>query len=216
MTEFYVLQDSHDIEKTTTAFHPVARKSAPGPKCQTCGEFVGSLRWLPPHRVELELMGLAFADISFGGPSDFLVSERFKKLYEESHLRGLEGFESVEITKVKIRRVKTYISPPKYFHVTVPRDTARIDDWASGLIREGGPSTCLDCGSTGAIKYDHIVLMEDTWSGNDAFYARGLPGTVLVSNRFAEFYRSNQITGGRLVRAAEYGYDRDDYSWLRK
>ena len=161
-------------------------------------------------------MGRAFADIAFGGASDFLVSERFKNLYNESDLHGLEGFESVEIMKVKMRKSKIKLSPPKYFHVTVPRDTARIDDRASGLIREGGPSTCLDCGSTGAIKYDRIFLMEDTWSGSDAFYARGLPGTILVSNRFAKFYRLNDITGGRLVPALQYSYNRSDYSWTEK
>ena len=215
MAAFYVLQNTDDIEKATTHYHPIDRQSGPSVQCEKCGEDVGPLMWLPPHRAELELFGERFADIAFSGASDLLVSERFKDLFEVSQLRGFRGFEPVEIVKVKFRKQKQKVVPPKYFHVSVPRDSARVDDRLSGLEREE-QSICSDCGSSGAVKYVRISLLEGSWSGVDVFYARGLPGTILVSERFEQWYRLNSITGGMLIPAEMRSYDRNDFSWMTK
>jgi hypothetical protein len=215
MAAFYVFQNTDDIEKWTTHYHPIDGKSGPGAQCENCGLAVGSLTWLPPYRVELELWGESFADVAFSGASDLLISERFKHIYQTARLQGVKGFEPVEIVKVKFRKRKHKAQPPKYFHVSILRDSARVDDQLSGLEREE-PSTCLECGSSGAVKYQRISLVEGTWSGLDVFYARGLPGIILVSNRFEESYRINKITGGVLIPVEIRSYDRNDFSWMEK
>jgi hypothetical protein len=52
---------------------------------------LGSIRWLPPYRVEIETWGEAFGDVVFGRANDLLVSERFAFLWEEARLVGIDG-----------------------------------------------------------------------------------------------------------------------------
>src|SRR5262245_45670349 len=107
------------------------------PRCSSCGQALGALRWRPPHRVELETWGEAFGDIAFGPATDLLVSERFAFLWEQARLVGLDGFDQVEIVKI-VRHARLKDDPPRYFRVDVVRSRAAVDDSASNLEREGG------------------------------------------------------------------------------
>lgn len=211
--EFYVLKNSEAVNQKTTEYFSVRRKYGQAPRCSSCGEYIGSLEWLPPYEAEIKLWGDSFSDIAFGGESDLLVSERFRDLYEAARLTGFKGFDPVKIVKIETNRKNRGLEPPNYFHVAVVLDTASVDDRASGLVREQTP-TCVECRSSGPIKFERLLLQKNSWSGTDVFYARGLPGTILVSARFAEFYKSKNIEGGMIVPAAEYRYDRDNFSWM--
>ena len=188
---------------------PVHRGEAP--RCTSCGGFVGMLPWLPPYRAELEVWGNEYGDIAFAPANELLVSERFATLYRAESLTGLEGFGEVEIHRV-IRRggSKLRRPPPKYYCVHIVRSRAAINQAASEFIHER-PIRCDEC-RVGSIKrWSKIVMEERTWSGEDLFFARGLPGTIMTSERFKEFFGRNRMNNGILVAAAAYSHD--FYPW---
>jgi hypothetical protein len=210
MSKLYVLRNNPIRPETAfdTSFfsvEPVRRGDAP--RCPTCGGPLGSLRWLPPYRVEMETWGETFGDIAFGPGSDLLVSERFAFLWEEAGLVGLDGFDPVEIVKVT-RHARLKDDPPRYFRVEVVRSEAAIDDAASGLNRKAGP-ICPDCRIGGIIDRVRGIALEPSPAPvEDLFVARGLPGTILASERFRAFCARQNILNAVLIPASEYSFGR--------
>jgi len=188
------------------------------PKCSTCGRFIGLLPWLPPYRVELETYGKLFADLASGPSSDVLISEKFRQLVEEHEVTGFEGFDPVEVVRVKKHR-RFSGEPPPYYRVSVVRSQAAIDQVASGFDGYEGPvfRICPVCRSGAAVypkRWQRIILEPGTWSGEDIFVARGLAGTYLVSERFKVLCEENGITNVVLIPAEEYAHD--FYPWEKR
>jgi hypothetical protein len=181
------------------------------PTCASCKEPIGLRPWMPPYRAILEVWGNIYGDIVFDAGEELLVSENFVLLYGKAKLTGLTILGEVEIYKI-IRPKGSYSrSPvPKYYCVRPSRSRALVDIEASGLIYRELP-ICNECNEGFIIRYDRVVLKETTWSGEDIFFARGLPGIILTSERFRDFYESNGINGGQLIPARKYGYD--FYPW---
>ena len=217
---FYVLrnpevEEGQEPQFAVTDFlksDPVNRGS--GLLCPLCHKPVGMLPWLPPYRAELQFWGKEAGDIAFGPGDELLVSERFIQLWRQAGLCGLGGFDKVEVVKTKnCGRKKRGLKPAGNYHVVkMARSRAAIDDAASGLIREGEGRACEECRARGIIKRARrVVLEEETWSGEDVFYARGLSGTIIVSERYRDFHIANRINNGLLIQANEYGFD--SYPW---
>jgi len=180
---------------------------ADAPLCPVCGKPVGMLPWLPPHRVQLEFWANEPGDIAFGTGDDLLLSERFRQMYEQVGLVGLSGFDSVEVVRTKRYGKRKGIKPSgNYYLVRIARSRAAVDDKASELVRPKG-RYCEECGGGDPEWAKRIVLRENTWSGEDIFYARGLPGRIMTSERYRDFHVENKINNGILIDASEYGFD---------
>ena len=207
--KFYVLTNPHGFGRLAVTDFSTAEPVRLGeaPKCPVCGKFIGMLPWLPPHRAELELWSGEFGDIAFGPGNELLVSERFAGVYRDWGLTGLTGFHDVEITRV-LRRSGPRLRkpPPSYYCVGVCRSRAAVDVQASGLGLKA-PWTCEECRSGFIVRSERVVVEEGTWSGEDVFFARGLPGTILTSEHFREFFEANEINNGVLVQAHKYAFD---------
>jgi len=177
------------------------------PRCHVCGKFVGMLPLLPAIRVELEAWGTGWGDIAFGPGDQILVSSKLKNAFVQAKLVGFERFEPVEI--VKTRRRKAGVGdPPEYWLATVVRSRAVLDEHASAVEREGNQTPCSECGLDGVFKrLRRIVLQTDTRPSEDVFFARGLPGTVLVSERFRDLCEANGLANCELVAAEEFTID---------
>ena len=184
----------------------------PAPVCDECGGYIGLLTWLPPFCVELETWDSVFGDIALDAVQTILVSERFQTLWRERALSGLLGFEPVEIAKIKRHkrgRPALETQPPYYF-VTACRSQAAIDAAGSGLVRRDA-QVCPACRlgrDTGMIdRVQRIAIEPGTWKGEDVFIARGLPGTLITTERFKDFCDDNRITGVALTPAEDYHVD---------
>jgi hypothetical protein len=191
---------SHDTEMLEA--DPVILGDAP--RCEVCGLYSGGRPWLPPHRAELTLHGSHWGDFAFRGDGgeDFLISERTAELYREEKLRGLSGFEQVEIARFK----GTDEQPPRYLHVAVGRSQGAVDEQKSSLIRPE-PPTCERCRSAELEAIHGFVLESGSWSGEDVFFVRGLTGVVVVSRRFREFVDRHALTNVRLTPTGSYEWD---------
>jgi len=167
--------------------------------------------------VVLEAWGSRWGDIAFGPGDQILISDKLKKLFAEAGLSGFERLDPVKIVRAK-RRKRGAGDPPEYWLASIKRSGAAIDEAASGLVREEAP-TCAECRAGGIIKRARrIVLKANTWSGEDVFVARGLPGTILVSGRFKRLCEDNDLGNCSLIAAEDFGFDHypQDRSTLRQ
>jgi hypothetical protein len=190
-----------------TDFLPVdGSRTGDAPRCSVCGKPIGMLPLMPPVRVELESWGLRWGDVAFGPGDQILVSDKLTKLFADAGLVGFERLDVVEIAKAK-RRKSGAGEPPGYRLASIQRSRALLDESASGLVRDEAP-VCEECRIGGIIKRaDRIVLQANTWSGEDVFFARGLPGTVLTSERFKHLCEANDLANCSLVAAEDFNFD---------
>lgn len=206
--KIFVLQNPKaERGDAVTDYLPVdGSRMGDAPRCHVCGKFLGMLPLLPPVRVELETWGAQWGDIAFGPGDQVLVSDKLKKLFSEVGLIGFTNVDPVEIVKAK-RRKAGIGDPPEYWLASIVRSRAEVDDLASGLVRDEEP-TCKECRIGGLIKrLDRIILHADSWSGEDVFFARGLPGTVLVSEQFKLLCDANNLTNCSLISAEDFSFD---------
>lgn len=182
------------------------------PRCEACGDYVGSCAWLPPYRIELETWGNEFGDIAILAGTDLLVSTHFKEAWRRTDLKGLSGFEEVEIVKV-IRRRTLIGNPPRYFRAVVSLSRTAID-LAASEFEWDSPPTCTKCLLANLVKrWKRIVIDRRTWTGEDIFIARGLSGTIIVSERFKEFCKVHNVKNACFLPAESFAYD--FYPWER-
>ena len=97
-------------------------------------------------------------------------------------------------------------APPCYYCCGVGHSRAIIDEKASGLVREE-PWTCEECHTTLIMRTSRVALKPGSWSGEDVFFARGFPGTILTSERFRDLCVEKGFVNCNLIPADEYGFD---------
>ena len=205
---FFVLRKPRSVEgKANTTFLPVDGSiTGEAPLCATCGGYVGMLPLLPPIRVELKTLGTEYGDFVFGVGDEILISARAEKILRKSDILGLNRIGPAEIIKVKSRR-KLIESMPKYICYGVCRSRAAVDYNKSGLQHDQS-WYCEDCRLGGnLIQIDRIVIESGSWSGEDVFFARGLPGVILTSNRFVSICKQNILVSSHFVPADEFNYN---------
>lgn len=179
----------------------VDQKTGDYEKCETCGSPISMRKWLPPLKAKLSKP--SYGDFVFGTFTTFLVTERFKKEYEATGLTGIVSFEPVEIVKVNRKRDSSP-ETPSYYYVSIARSKAVIDEKKS-KIRRDGEISCNHCRTGGVIKSLKGIFFEDnTWSGEDIFFPIGLPGTIVVSERFVDFVRDHGFSNINFIPAEEY------------
>lgn len=200
-------------EKYRTEFEyddSVAKGEAP--RCPKCNSFVGMLESVPPYRVHLETWGDGYGDLAFW-MSDFLVTSRFRDGFVNSGLCGLQSFAPTEFLSYKHHGV-ALSDPPDYFR-TIPRiGGARVDAIASEIEWEKGRHpTCELCLSGGGVlkRWKRIVIDESSWDGSDIFYSYGIPGALIVSERFHYWAADKDFRNLAFRRTSEHSHD--FYPW---
>jgi hypothetical protein len=195
---FYVLVHRLEGDADTEYLTSEDANRGGGAFCDVCGLAVGSREWLPPFKVELESWGNRYGDFVFGTSADFLVSPRFKDIYDNERLKGLSGFQPVEIERV-VRHKKLPGMPPAYLRVHVARSETAVDPVASGVEWKDDP-VCPRCLIGRELKRRRrIVIDEQTWTGDDFFFARGLHEEFIASRRFKEVCEANGVTNAVFV-----------------
>lgn len=205
---FLVLQNGGlDEEIDAVEFIPLPGFNVgPADQCPTCGRFLGLMPLLSPIRLELCVWGNRWADIALGNGNDLLISTRFRKAFDEASLIGLSNFRSAEVV-VRAHKANIAAPMPEYQLAQIARSRAAIDELASDLVRDGD-DCCPNCRLGGGVRrLRRIVLEAGTWSGEDIFSARGLPGIYLVTERFREFCLRNNLHGCNFSNCSQFLID---------
>lgn len=209
---FYVLEPEGGLFGTKWAYATVAEPRVyedVGQRCPVCQKTVGPLEWLPPHRIALSsAKSEKWGDFLWGaGLGDLIVSARFKTICEAEGLIGIRRFYlPVEIVRVgKKRKGDLPVTLPIYHSVQIERLGPELDEEASGIVRER--LDCAYCHRGHFTRWERVVIKTSTWSGEDVFFPRGLPGTLVVSERFKRVSEIHRFTNVWLIPAEKYAYD---------
>jgi hypothetical protein len=198
MPDFYVVQPEEVGSLVETRYEEVDPNRGEAPRCPQCGNFVASLPWLPPYRVALELYGAQWGDFAFAGARHPLASSRVVEACRTAKLRELD-FEPVEVVTAK-----GSADPPLSYHrVLFPRWGAVLDEEQSTVLRSR-PLFCDVCMQPAPDAVRGFQIDPATWTGADIFTVRGLGGTILAAERFAELARHHDFTNIRLVPTRSY------------
>lgn len=199
--KFFVMERQRFNDNEYAYGEQVDQKTGDFEKCDICGSAISMRKWLPPLKAKLSKQ--SYGDFVFGTFTTFLVTERFKIEYESSGLTGIKAFEPVEIVKVNRKRDSS-LETPFYYYVSIVRSKAVIDEIKSKIQRDGEIS-CNYCKTGGVIKtLKGIIFEDDTWSGEDVFFPIGLPGTIIVSERFVDFVIKKGFLNINFIPAEEY------------
>lgn len=199
--DFFVLESARWSQFDTEYLPTKDARYGDAPRREACGAFTGSMRWLPPFRVELILHGSRWGDFAFFGPEAFLLSEHALHAWRESGLSGLTPVDAVEVVAVKARS-----TPPPYYHVEVARDAASVDESRSAIVRID-PGSCDVCRSSIIDGIQGFSIDADSWTGEDVFIARGLPGTVVVTARVQEWIEVKNLSNARVTATPSFVWD---------
>lgn len=212
---FYVLESEGGRFGTKWAYADVLDPQNTediGPRCPVCGKTVGSLVWLPPHRIKLSsAKPRKWGDFLWGAGFSLMVSERFKNIYEEERLQGIVHFgSSPEIVRMGTKKTADLApQPPTYCLVQINWDGAAMDERASGVVAQYPQKPeCPYCRQSGRgrLRQKGIILEVGSWRGDDIFHARGAAG-ILVSERFKEIAERYQLRNVHLIPAERYAYE---------
>jgi hypothetical protein len=203
--QFYELEEFPRGEADTCYQEEAGYNQGDAASCPICGATTSLLTWLPPYRAILTLHGNQFGDLTFSGSDDFLVSHKFREVYDRNGLTGLSGFDPVEVLRVKTPK-RRLPDRPLYFRVTANYGQTALDLKASGFEWHEPPK-CTYCREATKIRWQRLIVEEGTWSGEDAFRPRGLSGTVMVSQRFKDACEQNGITNAFFTLAEIAGHD---------
>ncbi|HLL03002.1 MAG TPA: hypothetical protein VK539_20650 [Myxococcaceae bacterium] len=205
---FFVLDDDMRGPQDTKLDKAEPVHTGAAPRCPTCGGIIGMRIWLPPYRGRLELHGGDFGDFVEASGYDFLFSERLAKAFEAEGLTGLLGFHPVEVVGVRKKSKKTQaLAVPRYFAVTARFGPGAVDEGGSHFRYASKAAACPDCRFIELDSIHGFTLQPGTWQGEDVFRPRGLPGRIVVSERFAEFTQRHGFTNMKLTPTEEYVWD---------
>lgn len=190
-----------------TDFLPISKsRMGDAPRCPLCGRFVGMMPLRPPVAVELEAWGSQWGEIAFGPGDQILISDKLKNAFV---LGGLKGFTRLDAVRViKTRKHTSTIGPqPAYELASIQRGGAAVDESRSGLVRDAPPA-CEECRTGGIVRrIDRLILEPNTWTGEDIFFARGLPGIIITSERFKRFCADHSLSNCCLLPAQDFSFD---------
>jgi hypothetical protein len=174
------------------------------PLCPVCGEIAAMLPWLPPYRATVRAFGRALGDVAFASGSSLLVSDRFRRAWEEAGLRGISEFTPLE--RIRIRPPRLANSKMSYFHIALKLWGTQVDLDRS-LIEYDRPVTCHKCKSGDADGVRGFSIDEASWTGEDIFYPWGLSGIRVVTDRVRQLRDDHGLTNVNLTPTEEYFWD---------
>jgi hypothetical protein len=206
---FHVLKPEGGRFGTKWAYGESAKPELLGAayRCPVCQKPISMKRWLPPHYLQLSsAKPEKWGDFVWGTVFPLMVSSRFKAIYEQEGMKGITVFHPAA-TIVKLGNQKKGSLPqhlPEYHLIEIAWNAANLDDVASKAVRKR--DDCAFC--RGSLKsYDGIFLEKDSWDGSDIFEARGLPGRILISEKFKQMAEDHKFKNILLIPAEDYIYD---------
>jgi hypothetical protein len=175
---------------------PILR--GPGPRCAVCSSFIGGKEWLNPKRIRFEVGTRSRSrpgDVVFGSGALFLASYRFRYEFETAKLKGLGRWDEVEIVGK---------AQGRYFHPVLAGRTVRCR--LAGRVSWVEEPNCEVCGNGLKEAIRGIDVDQTSWNGEDLFVPLNLPGTIVVSPRFAAWANKHAFTNLELVPAFEFSW----------
>ncbi|MEL7627135.1 MAG: hypothetical protein AAGU15_09785 [Anaerolineaceae bacterium] len=214
MQQFYVLHYFKTMFPAKISYYEVIQPKiwAPPITCAVCGQNVGPELWLPPQRVRLSSANPdCWQDVMWGVPGLFLVSERFRKIYEGEGLTGLDPFDPPVVIE-KLGKYKKGVFPvdlPTYYLASIPWGRGVIDQEKSEFVYEHRENEiyCRLGRHNGFLEsFERYMVKEGSWPGDDFFAPISPQWICLGSDRLAQIMKKYDIRGLNLVPVEKFVY----------
>jgi hypothetical protein len=195
---FYVLNNhlfDDDDYGISDRIEPINR--APADRCEVCNSPISLKKWLPPYNVKVTKKRLG--DIIVGDVHPFLVSQKFKDLYEAGGFKGIERFSPVQLY---FRRQPMDAA---YYFPHIPYNYNNIDFAKSGIKFD--PATiCPRCQHGKGIDDSQMIGMfwEDEAAIEEDILENHCAGQYSFSQRLKDAMEAAGITNTVFVPAAEF------------
>ena len=202
---FFVLSRPEPKSHWDTEYRPVENaRYGDATRCASCGGFTSPRRWLQPYEVELKSHGRTFGDFAFRAAAQFLVSRHAAQSWVDAGLVGIREFHSVTV----VSQTPRSIPRPEYRFPILELGATKIDARHTVIApSESNTEICDVCLSRPIDAIGEVVVDIATWDGADLFIARGLPATVIVTERFASFVATSELTGVAVTPAEQFRWD---------
>jgi hypothetical protein len=201
MMKFYVLGkiDIGEYDAWCSPMKPWHQGDAP--RCPECDTYIGALPWLPPYRAEIIVTGGKLGDITDVASNRMLVSERFRRAWEERQLKGITEFAPLE--RMRIRPARLAKPGIVYYHIQ-PQLLGPVIDFEHSKFNNG-IIVCDKCkympGFNGVVGF---TIDQASWTGEDIFRPWGLWGRVIVTDRVRQLRDDYDLKNVELTPTEEY------------
>lgn len=195
---FFVLNNhlfDDDVFAISDRIEPINRGDCD--YCDLCGRPISLLKWLPPYNVRVTKKHLG--DIIVGDVHPFLVSQKFKDLYEAGGFKGIERFSPVQLYFRRKPLEDAYYYPhipPNFHKADLDRCGIKYDpDGICPRCQHGGKKD--DSAMVGMFWEDEAGIQEDVLENKGA-------GQFSFSQRLKDAMEAAGITNTVFVPAAEF------------
>lgn len=174
-----------------------SHRVGPATQCPQCGGYVEMLRWLPPLRVSIDVYGTTLPEVALpAGRRDLLVSRRLADWMKAAGVKGLTGWEPVEVTNVTPD--SAMFASMSFVRIEIPLVMHRIDDAKSHAVRPDA-SACALCGGGRLERIGKVYMQEPAPHTLDMFRPFNYGSAIIVNRRVADSLAAVGMTGARLV-----------------
>lgn len=175
--------------------------------CPLCGAYVASAPWKRPREVVLTSRKTPDFLYAHCDVSPFLLSENALQKIQNSGLKGILAAEKIEHVRFQ-RRSKQEAPIPTCYHIELARSKITINHEKSNIVygQSSDRRQCSLCRQVPAT-YDFfrkLCLNMDDYEGYDIFYIYELGDAVLLSQRFVDFCKENNLTNLHYTIAEQY------------
>lgn len=175
--------------------------------CPLCGERVSGAYWVPPREVILTKRNVPDFLYTYGDNAPFVISPKALQVIRDAGLTGIKCAEEIEHVRFQ-RRSKKEVVIPRYYHIELERSRITINHEKS-IIHYGKSSrthTCALCRQVPATLdfTRRIVFNAEAYEGYDIFQIYEI-GSAIVSQRFVDVCRENDLTNLHVTPAETYG-----------
>lgn len=183
--------------------------------CPQCGSRVSGSYWVHPREAKLTKHNIPDFLYTVSSNTPFLLSERALKEIRQAGMTGLICAEEIESVSFQ-RKSKKSIDIPKYYYIELARSPITIDHKNSQIIYGGSYGGGVKCPLCRQIPRTYDFFRGLAFQGNDEniydmFHIYELGDTVLLSQRFVDFYHQSGLTGLCFSPAKEYGRESTDF-----
>lgn len=163
------------------------------PVCDICGDRLGPLKRIAPHRYKV--CGNKLGDL-LTDRSGFAFSQRFIESFLSAGLTGPCFSDFIDLNG----------SSGKYSIVTPAYTYTLLDPEASGVDVEAAKG-CPKCGKIYRRSMKRLRILGDTWNGEDLFYLANAPGLIVASEKFYKLVNEGGFTNFHLIPQDEFSED---------
>lgn len=208
--EFYVLKPIGGRFGTRYAYGEQVKPIYTGDftQCPICDSPVTTRLWIPPHRIKISTASPSkWGDILWGDGFSIMGSEKLIDIFKKVGGLGIEKiFNPAHIVQIGRKKLNELDQPlPKYHLIKIKWGGANLDDKGSQVVRSR--VSCDFCRSGHLHQVNKIVFEANSWSGDDIFFARGVPGVIIVSDKFKDWVENYSLTNILLIPIENYAYE---------